>query len=110
MTIDLIALAGSISVILVLLGGFMKLYTPIKKQLNRMDRLERWTAKQQQDIESSKEGRLVIISGVLACLEGLKEHGCNGCVNEAIHDIKKYMIVQAHRGVSYNPDEPSADD
>ena len=34
--------------------------------------------------------------GVLACLKGLKEQGCNGPVSEAINKIEKYLNKKAH--------------
>lgn len=34
--------------------------------------------------------------GVLACLKGLKEKGCNGPVTEAINKIEKYLNNKAH--------------
>jgi len=34
--------------------------------------------------------------GVLACLKGLQEKGCNGPVTEAIHKIEKYLNAKAH--------------
>ena len=34
--------------------------------------------------------------GLLACLKGLKEQGCNGPVTEAINKIEKHLNKQAH--------------
>lgn len=34
--------------------------------------------------------------GILACLKGLKEQGCNGPVTEAINKIEKYLNNKAH--------------
>ena len=34
--------------------------------------------------------------GVLACLKGLKERGCNGPVTEAIQKIEKHINQKAH--------------
>ena len=34
--------------------------------------------------------------GVLACLKGLKEQGCNGPVTNAIEKIEKHMNQKAH--------------
>ena len=36
--------------------------------------------------------------GVLACLKGLKEQGCNGPVTEAINKIEKHLNERAHEG------------
>ena len=34
--------------------------------------------------------------GVLACLKGLQEKGCNGPVTEAVNKIEKYINQKAH--------------
>ena len=34
--------------------------------------------------------------GVLACLKGLQEKGCNGPVTEAVNKIEKYLNRKAH--------------
>lgn len=34
--------------------------------------------------------------GVLACLKGLQEQGCNGPVTEAVTKIEKYLNEKAH--------------
>ena len=34
--------------------------------------------------------------GVLACLKGLQEKGCNGPVAEAVNKIEKYLNQKAH--------------
>lgn len=35
--------------------------------------------------------------GVLACLKGLQEKGCNGPVTEAVNTIEKYLNQKAHQ-------------
>lgn len=40
--------------------------------------------KQDDDIKALKAEQSVIVKGVLACLKGLKEQGCNGPVTNAI--------------------------
>ena len=53
--------------------------------------------KQDNDIKSIKEEQSILTHGVLACLKGLKEQGCNGPVTEAIQDIEEYVNKQAHK-------------
>ena len=45
--------------------------------------------KNDKDIKSIKEEQSILTKGVLACLKGLKEQGCNGPVTEAIEDIEE---------------------
>ena len=38
----------------------------------------------------------LICFGVLACLKGLKEQGCNGPVTEALNKLEKHLNQAAH--------------
>lgn len=53
--------------------------------------------KQDKDIKSIKEEQTLLTYGVLACLKGLKEQGCDGPVTSAINQIEKYINKQAHK-------------
>ncbi|MGN0656839.1 MAG: branched-chain amino acid ABC transporter permease [Ruminiclostridium sp.] len=53
--------------------------------------------KQDDDIKALKAEQSVIVKGVLACLEGLKEQGCNGPVTNAIKEIQTHINEQAHK-------------
>ena len=44
-----------------------------------------------------KAEQSLLTYGVLACLKGLKEQGCNGPVTEAIGKIEKHLNQQAHK-------------
>ena len=59
----------------------------------------RWLQKQKQqdiDIAALKEEQCLLTYGILACLKGLKEQGCNGPVTEAINKIGKHVNQKAH--------------
>ena len=59
----------------------------------------RWYLRQgQQDreIKNIKDEQCLLVYGVLACLKGMKEQGCNGPVTEAINKIEKHINQQAH--------------
>lgn len=53
--------------------------------------------KQDDDIKEIKEEQLILTTGVLACLKGLKEQGCDGPVTEAIIKIETHLNEQAHK-------------
>lgn len=53
--------------------------------------------KQDEEIKALKEEMCLLTYGVLACLKGLKEKGCNGPVTVAIDKIEKHMNEEAHR-------------
>lgn len=43
-----------------------------------------------------KKEQCLLTYGVLACLKGLREQGCNGPVSEAITKIEKHINQEAH--------------
>lgn len=53
--------------------------------------------KNDSDIKSIKEEQSILTKGVLACLKGLKEQGCNGPVTEAIETIEDHINKEAHK-------------
>lgn len=60
----------------------------------------RWYLKQEKqdkDIKAIKEEQTLLTYGVLACLKGLKEQGCDGPVTSAIIQIEKHINKQAHK-------------
>lgn len=59
----------------------------------------RWVDRQNQqdaDIKALKDDQALLTYGVLACLKGLKDQGCNGPVTEAINKIEKHLNKKAH--------------
>lgn len=59
----------------------------------------KWYARQNaQDAEIAKikKEQCLVIYGILACLKGLKEKGCNGPVTEAVEKIEKHINKAAH--------------
>ena len=58
-----------------------------------MEALKAVLAKDMHDINTEQT---LLTYGVLACLKGLKEQGCNGPVTEAIGKIEKYLNQKAH--------------
>lgn len=59
----------------------------------------RWVDKQnEQDkkIKAMQEEQALLVHGILACLKGLNEKGCNGPVTEAISQFEDYLNKKAH--------------
>ena len=48
------------------------------------------------DVKVIREEQTLLTYGILACLKGLQEQGCNGPVTEAIRKIEKYLNEKAH--------------
>lgn len=51
---------------------------------------------QKKDIGSIKEEQTLLCYGILACLKGLKEQGCNGPVTHALDKLEKHLNEEAH--------------
>lgn len=58
--------------------------------------IEALKEKHDADITSMKQEQTLMVYGLLACLKGLKEQGCNGPVTEAINKIEKHLNQKAH--------------
>ena len=82
-----ITIAAVLTAITTVLGRYNKLYDWIKKQ-EEQDKL----------IKDIQEEQALLTYGVLACLKGLSEQGCDGPVSEAINKIEKHINEKAHGG------------
>lgn len=51
------------------------------------------------DVAAIQKEQTLMVYGILACLKGLKEQGCNGPVTEAINKIEKFINQKAHEEV-----------
>lgn len=84
--VDTIIMAGSLlTAVVVIFSAIFAVY--------------KWYLKQNQqdlEIERVKSEQCLLAYGILACLKGLKEQGCNGPVTEAIDKIEKHINKQAH--------------
>ena len=63
------------------------------------NRAYRWTLRQReqdQELRAIRRENTLLTYGVLACLKGLAEQGCDGPVHEAIAQIEKDLNLRAH--------------
>lgn len=72
----------------------------MKSVADKLKSLEGWNTRQQKDIETSFAEKEIMLKGILACLKGLQEKGCNGPVTKAISELEDFLFVHAHEGVS----------
>ena len=82
----IISIASVITALGVILGVILSVHKWYLKQ-----------EKQDDDIKVIKEEQSILTQGVLACLKGLKELGCDGPVTLAIEKIESYINQQAHK-------------
>lgn len=59
-------------------------------------KLKELESKHEEDIKTIQEEQTLIVYGLLACLKGLQEKGCNGPVTEAVEKIEKHLNCKAH--------------
>lgn len=52
--------------------------------------------KQDEELKAMRGEQTLICYGILACLKGLKEQGCNGPVTEALDMLEKHLNKAAH--------------
>lgn len=83
---DLSTLAATITALGVVFGAIFAVHKWFLKQ-----------EKQDKDIKAIKEEQTVLTQGILACLQGLHEQGCNGPVTAAIERIETHLNNQAHK-------------
>lgn len=92
-----------------LISSFIKTYytnvvNGIKKHHNedindvkvRLGIVEKKIEKHDIEMADSKEERFLLMGGVLACLKGLQEQGCNHSVTTTIAKLEEYMAKKAH--------------
>lgn len=53
--------------------------------------------RQDRELAANREELELICYGVMACLKGLKEQGCNGPVTDALKRMEKHLNEAAHR-------------
>ena len=51
---------------------------------------------QDKEIQSIKDEQEILTKGLLACLKGLQQQGCNGPVTKGIKEIEDYLNEKAH--------------
>ena len=52
--------------------------------------------KQDRELTAIRKEQTLICYGILACLRGLKEQGCDGPVTEALDRLEKHLNKAAH--------------
>ena len=66
------------------------------RQQDFEDRLDILSDETRQSFVEFKENDKVIITGLIACLEGLVEKGCNGPVKNGLKELKSYLINKSY--------------
>ena len=82
-------------------GGVLALVKWVIKQDNEDEKnttkVSRLEQRHKKDMLAVNEELCIMTYGILACLKGLQEQGCNGPVTRAINDIEKHLNKNAHK-------------
>jgi hypothetical protein len=92
-----ITAAAFVGAVIALVTYFSKVVRWVDKQNEQDKEIQKLKQHHEDDIASIKEEQTLLVYGILACLQGLKEQGCNGPVTEAIGKYEKYLNQKAHK-------------
>ena len=81
----IITFSAVLAAVVAILRYYNRGYDWLKKQEN-----------QDKEIKAIKEEQQLLTYGILACLKGLHEQGCNDAVTKAIDKFEKHLNEKAH--------------
>lgn len=93
----MITASAVIAAFVAIVANFAKLVRWVDKQKKQDSDIKALRETHNHDMEAVKEEQTLLVYGMLACLKGLKEQGCNGPVTEAISKIEKHLNQKAHQ-------------
>lgn len=94
---SIITAGAVIGAIVALVTYFSKVVRWVDKQGKQDKDIQEIRKHHEDDMKSIKEEQSLLVYGVLACLKGLREQGCNGPVTEAIGKFEKHLNEKAHK-------------
>lgn len=94
---SIITAGAVVGALIALVTYFSKVVRWVDKQSKQDKDIQEIRKRHEDDMKSIKEEQTLLVYGVLACLKGLSEQGCNGPVTEAINKIEKYLNGKAHK-------------
>ena len=95
-TQTIITFAALIAAVAAILKYYNKVYDLIKHQQEQDKAVASVRADHNKDVAAIKAEQTIIVYGVLACLKGLKEQGCDGPVTDAVDKLEKHLNLAAH--------------
>lgn len=91
-----ITAAAFVGAVVALVTYFSKVVRWVDKQSKQDEEIKQVKKHHEEDVKAIKEEQTLLVEGILACLKGLKEQGCNGPVTEAINKYENYLNQKAH--------------
>ena len=80
----------------IIVGCVVKAVRWFDRQNTQDNSIKKLKSRHDEDISAIKSEQRIIIEGLLACLQGLQEKGCNGPVTRAVEKIDRYLNDKAH--------------
>jgi phosphoglycolate phosphatase-like HAD superfamily hydrolase len=93
---SIITASAVLGAVIAIISLFAKLVRWVDKQTEQDEEIKRLKKHHEDDIKAIKEEQTLLVEGVLACLLGLQEKGCNGPVTKAIDKYTEYLNKKAH--------------
>ena len=94
---SIITVAAVIGAAVTIIAYFVKVVRWVDKQAKQDEEIQRLKKHHEDDIKAIKGEQTLLVEGVLACLKGLQEKGCNGPVTKAIEQYETYLNQKAHQ-------------
>ena len=79
-----------------IIAYFAKAVRWMDRQKKQDEEIKALRDKHEADQRYINEELTLLTYGILACLKGLQEKGCNGPVTKAIDDFEKHLNKKAH--------------
>lgn len=92
----IITFAAVITAIITIFKQYNRGYDMVKHQAEQDKAIQELQRKQDADRASINSELQLLTYGVLACLKGLQEQGCDGTVTEAVSKFEKHLNEKAH--------------
>lgn len=94
---SVITAAAIVGAVVALVSYFSKVVRWVDKQSKQDEDIKKLRQHHEDDMKSIKEEQTLLVHGILACLKGLSEQGCNGPVTETITEYESYLNKKAHK-------------
>lgn len=93
----IITASAFLGAVVALATYFSKIVRWVDRQKKQDEDIKNLRKHHEEDMAIIKEENTLLVFGILACLKGLREQGCNGPVTETIDKIEKYLNQKAHK-------------
>lgn len=93
---SVITAGAVVSALVAMVTLLAKLVRWVDHQKHQDKALTDLAKRHEADNDAIQEELTLLTYGILACLKGLKEQGCNGPVTKAIDKIEKHINNKAH--------------